>query len=239
MNEALSSIWDGLNPHLVASFWAVDRKGNRLDDITVKAPLIEADLEATLNWQSQFEQTAQNIAPTLQQLIQSGELGPGLDRLDSALGTDLAAMASKFEGKTSITKLNSTQVFNGMPPVKIQLSALFRAWRDTVKEVENPFNQLMAWALPIKLEKDGLLLSRLADLDAGATEAVFPSKAPTMIAMLYKGRTYKPLVIESIGQPLSSPIDKQGNFVELTVPMTLATLTAIDRQDWIDFNKKR
>jgi len=48
--------------------------------------------------------------------------------------------------------------------------------------------------------------------------------------MTYKGRTYSPLVIESIGQPLSSPIIKDGKFAELAVPLSLARLTAIDKQ---------
>lgn len=41
-----------------------------------------------------------------------------------------------------------------------------------------------------------------------------------------------PLVIESIGQPISSPVDSSGKYVELLVPMTLCTLTAPDREDW-------
>ena len=59
-----------------------------------------------------------------------------------------------------------------------------------------------------------------------------PSKSPTRIAMKYKGRIYSPLVIESIGQPMTSPIDKNGRYVELAIPMTLCTLTALDRNDW-------
>ena len=59
-----------------------------------------------------------------------------------------------------------------------------------------------------------------------------PSKAPAEIAMTYKGKTYAPLVIESIGQPINSPVDCSGRFVELLVPMTLCTLTALDREDW-------
>ncbi|MBJ7575674.1 hypothetical protein [Luteimonas sp. MC1828] len=50
--------------------------------------------------------------------------------------------------------------------------------------------------------------------------------------MTYKGKTYAPLVIESIGQPIGSPVASTGRFVELLVPMTLCTLTALDRDDW-------
>lgn len=141
----------------------------------------------------------------------------------------------QFEGRTGITKLNSTQVFTGMPPVKITVTALFRAWRDTLSEVETPFNKLMEWALPVALSPDGSVLARTAETVSGRmgyVEALTPSKSPTRIAMEYKGRTYSPLVIESIGMPLSAPVDASGRFVELAVPLTLCTLTAIDRQDW-------
>jgi len=50
--------------------------------------------------------------------------------------------------------------------------------------------------------------------------------------MKYKGRTYSPLVIESIGMPMNSPVDSNGRYVEMIVPMTLCTLTAMDRKDW-------
>ena len=81
--------------------------------------------------------------------------------------TRLKGFLAQFEGRTGITKLNSTQVFNGMPPVKIQVTALFRAWRDSMKEVEAPFNKLMEWALPIELSKDGSVLARAAETAKG------------------------------------------------------------------------
>ena len=59
-----------------------------------------------------------------------------------------------------------------------------------------------------------------------------PSKSPNKISFRYKNRTFAPMVIESIGMPLQSPIDSSGNFVELLVPMTLCSLTALDRDDW-------
>lgn len=93
----------------------------------------------------------------------------------------------------------------------------------------------MEWALPIELSKDGSVLARAAETakgDMGYVEGSVPSKSPTRIAMKYKGRIYSPLVIESIGQPMTSPVDKNGRYVELAIPMTLCTLTALDRNDW-------
>jgi len=225
----LSSEWGGLSPHLIASFWEVDKMGKSKGGATVKAPLSEANLEATLNWQSPFEQMGpETKAPTLFAMLQSGAIQPVVNHME--IGKSL----QQFEGRTGITKLNSTQVFNGMPPVKFQVTAVFRAWANAQREVMAPFDQLMEWALPIKLAKDGTILS-LLDAIRGTkewVEAVLPSEAPTLVGMHYKGRTYAPLVIESIGQPLSSPIDESGNFMELSVPLTLCSLSAWDRGDW-------
>ncbi len=250
--NALSSLWDGLSPHLIASFYEVGKIGdawgevtNKTDPKTVFAPLTEASMEIALNWQSPFEQAGpESKAPALMAMLQSGALQPIIDSLfGKTKGDEGGATAQQksndflrqFEGRTGITKLNSTQVFNGMPPVKIQVTALFRAWRDPATEVEEPFNKLMEWALPVELSKDGSILARAAQTskgDMGYIEALMPSRAPVCIAMKYKGRIYSPLVIESIGQPMSSPVDKNGRYVELAIPLTLCTLTALDRKDW-------
>jgi hypothetical protein len=243
----ITSLWGSLSEHLIASFWQCDKDGKRVEDSpTVKAPLTEANLDITLNWQSPFESAGpESKAPTLLAMLQSGTLQPLVDAVINGKSAQSAQNQSseflkQFEGKTGITKLNSTQVFNGLPPLKFQVTALFRAWRDTVSEVEVPLNQLMDWALPQELASDSTILSRAADAargKIGAIDALLPSKAPAMIAMKYKNRTYAPLVIESIGIPLSSPIDVNGNFIELSLPMTIATLTSIDKTDWANFSK--
>jgi hypothetical protein len=235
MEEAISSLWDGLSPHLIASFYEVKRDGTRVDEnVTVKAPLLESNIEVGFNWQSPFERVGEDVLPTLQQLLQSGAVDARIKDAAKAIDIDL----QKYEGLTSITKLNSTQVFNGMPPVKLPVTVLFRAWRDAVKEVEKPLNQLMKWALPVELSKDGIVGRFKTGSEGEIVNALLPSKAPTLIAMTYKKRTYKPLVIESIGVPIGSPIDKNGRFVELSIQIQLATLTAIDRADWVAMSPK-
>ncbi|MCM1128954.1 MAG: hypothetical protein NC211_03620 [Alistipes senegalensis] len=252
--NTLGSMWDGLSPHLIASFYEVAKTGedkwgtnDQTDPIVVKAPLTEANMEMVLNWQSPFEQAGpESRAPALMSMLQSGALQPVVDALvgkqsDSEtmqkVNQKSKEFLSQFEGRTGITKLNSTQVFNGMPPVKITVTALFRAWRDSASEVEAPFNKLMEWALPIALSKDGSVLARMSETakgEMGYVEALMPSKSPTRIAMKYKRMLFCPLVIESIGAPINSPIDSDGRFVQLAVPMTLCSLTAIDRKDWSD-----
>ncbi|MFZ3017136.1 MAG: hypothetical protein WA056_01615 [Gallionella sp.] len=235
---------NGLSSHLIASFWPVQRKeyGSRYwdripDSPVVRAPLIESNLEMALSWNSPFENSSiDNVRPTISAMLRSGALTPHVGG-DSGTGKFLEGV----EGRTSITKLNSTQVFNGMPPAKIQVTALFRAWSNPKSEVEAPVNQLIRWALPEYLASDGPVLTSLEEIkkvfdgkswSQAAGDAAFPSKAPTKIAMTYKGRLLSPLVIESISLPLDSPIYSDGSFTELVIPMTLCSLTAIDGEDW-------
>ncbi|WP_341325926.1 hypothetical protein [Methylotuvimicrobium sp. KM2] len=246
--KVLSSLWGdspdtGLSKHLIAIFYEVNRKGERLggeDDVVVKCPLIDSNIEASFNWNSPFEQVGQNSLANFQQLAQSGEaldVARVVNTLSKTMGGFFEEIAESATGKTSITKLNSTQIFNGSPPLKITATLLLRAWSDPVTEVEEPMNQLLKWALPKELSPDGSLLLRLAK-DGFQESSFLPSSTPTTIAMNYKNRTYKPLVIESISIPSNSPIDKNGHFTELSIPVTLATLTSIDRIDWDNFSTK-
>lgn len=245
MAEALTSQWGQLSEHLIAQFYEVDRDGKRVDpNVTVKAPLTDAQLDVSLGWKSPFEDAgAETKAPTLFAMLQSGAISPIMESLAGGSSTGGAQQKSadflkQFEGRTGITKLNSVQVFAGMQPAKFQVTAIFRAWKDPVTEVENPVDQLMAWSLPIELAKDSTLLTNAVDFKRGSkgwVEATLPSQAPTLIALRYKNHTYAPLVIESIGLPLSSPIDKSGHYTELLIPITIATLTALDRSDWAGF----
>lgn len=252
VNQTLSSDWGpkGLSPHLIAGFWPVERddpverggSGSRYwrkieGQPTIRAPLIDSNVEMILGWQSPFENAGVDKGvPAISSMLQSGALQPWAG--DNKGAKDFLG---KFEGRTGITKLNSTQIFAGMPPLKINVVALFRAWSDPVTEVMNPVHQLIQWALPQDLAPDGPILSLLQaakgyvqgrPLDEASARALLPSAAPTKIAMKYKGVLYSPMVIESIGYPINSPVDSNGKHVELAVPITLCSLAAIDRADW-------
>ena len=244
----LGSLWDGLNRNLIARFFEVDHTGMPVGDLVLRAALAdETQLDLTLNWQSPFEQAGpESKAPTVMAMLQSGAIQPLLEGAAKTLeqaGASSAAQAvrgaavsaDQARGRTGMTKLNSTQVFSGMPPIKIQTTLLLRAWRDPGVEVEKPLDQLMQWALPRELAPEGTLLTGAMEYARGEKtflEAALPSLAPTLIGLIYKGRQYAPMVIESVSVPLHSPIDRDGRFVQMAVGVTLSSLTAWDRRDW-------
>jgi hypothetical protein len=164
-----SITWMGLNPNLIARFFAVDHTGTPIQpQIEVCAPLTDVHMDAVLNWQSPFESASPDTkAPALMAMVQSGMLSTVIaDTTNAASGNAQSQSANlnqrnstldSLQGRTGITKLNSVQVFTGMPPLKIQMTALFRAWSDPQSEVEDPFVQLMQWALPQKLSSDSIV----------------------------------------------------------------------------------
>lgn len=251
-----------LNEHLIASIYEVDRAGNAKDGEAVRAPITEASMEVSLGWQSPFEAMGpEATSPTLLAMVQSGSasdlisafggssfgglLTKGLNGVVEGLtgGTlNFEGLVSSGVGRTGLTKMNSTQVFTGMPPIKINATVLFRAWKNPKTEVEEPFDRLMGWALPQCLQKESWLTGLASDEtvscpnesggSAGGLDALLPSLTPKMVGLTYKGRTYKPLVIESIGFPMDSPITADGRYTELLVPVTFATWQTFDAKDW-------
>lgn len=246
----LGSDWGRLSKLLVARLYVCDSKG--VADIAefegVYGPLVEGTFESTQNWQSAFENTGpETKAPTLTAMLQSGSAVPVLNALqavnpvkDGAIGQMIDTSADKLktavrelEGRTGLTKLNSRQVFSGMPPVRMNFSIEFRAFHDALQEVEAPLQRLLEWVFPQELAEDGILsevMQTARDLDS-FIKALFPSKAPKLLALTYAGRTYAPMVVESITFPLDAPKDSNGNYISLAVQVNLATLTALDRAD--------
>lgn len=254
MREIYSSKWDGLSRHLIATLWEVEKvaKQDNPDDYTyiskedgntVQAVLTDMQISTNTEWRDQFSDAGpETKAPTLTAMLQSGALQPFLSAFlpDGDAQTKMSALMKEFEGRTGITKLNSTQVFVGMQPIKISCTAHFRAWSDALTEVEQPVDQLMEWSLPQFLSREGSIVVRAKEKLAGGSdkswaETLMPSRSPSLIALNYKGRTFCPLVIESVELPYSSPITSSGKFVQMAVQLQLSSLAAIDKDEWREY----
>lgn len=245
----LKSDWTGLSHHLIARIYPVDYDGKPIGGHEVHAPFEQPNMEISLNWQSPFENAGpESNAPALTAMLQSGALQPLMNILgDSVMSVDKSwggkmlatdKAMQDFQGRTGITKLNSTQIFSGMAPAKITSSLIFRAFKDARTEVDQPFNQLMQWALPQYLAKDGALNEIAKVVQSGSRNlkdylgSLMPSEAPQLVGLQYKRRSFNRMVIESIADPLDSPITQEGYYASAIVPITLSTLTALDTNDW-------
>lgn len=198
-----------------------------MDQPEVKAPISDSNIELTGNWQSPFE----NVGPdqkfsSFSAMLQAGGFAALLEQLRAAMpGNSLAEsaanQAAKLEGRSNLTKLNSTQIYSGMPPVKIPVTAHFRAFADPKKEVMDPLNQLIRWHLPKKIGKS-LIEER----------ELFASEVPQIIGIKYGDVILAPVVIENLTYPFTGPRSRDGVLTHAAVNMQIATLTALDKQDW-------
>lgn len=241
------SAWGGLSRHLIASIYPVDHAGVALatDDVVsvipVRGAVSDVAFDASFNWQSPFENVGpESKAPALMALIQSGQLGVVANALQQVLPKDASGTqsllaqaqtaAKELEGRTGITKLNSRQVFSGMPPVKITMTLHLRAVTDAVSEVVDPYQRLLEWAFPRELAENGVF-TQLLTTSNGLIKSLFPSSAPTLVGFTFGNNRYGPMVIESVGNPLDGPMDRNGRPIYRAVQVTLATLTALDKYD--------
>lgn len=272
--KVLSSQWGSLSSTLLARIYPVERMRSSSTatyvnewarpqggdgDIEVRFPMSEGGLDAAMNWTSPFEAVgAESKIPILASLLQSGAATSALSTLagllpdavkdqTQQLADSLISGTESLEGKTGITKLNSTQIFSGMQPLKMNIVAHFRAWSDPDSEVTAPIDQLMSWALPKELSSQGFLQNISSD---GFLRALFPSKVPQVLGFEYGvpdlksavsdprrqvGLLISPVVIESISQPIVTPRDSNGSRLNVAVQMTICTLAAIDRNDYKAF----
>lgn len=251
MSTVLSSEWGSLSPHLLATIMEVripssgDWTRPETDySLAVVAPISEGEMEQTHNWNSPFENNTFDSGIGLHAFSAALQMGIGATvandlgkRLPpgpvSDLVTKFGDSASGAAGRTGMTKLNSTQVYSGTPPLKLVIRLVFRAIRDPIAEVKKPVAQLFAWAAPKRLAPYGL-----ADLVSGQSggdviRTIYPSETPALVSLAYGGCLYSPLVIESISKSMTSPIDRNGNPTFTEVSLSLASLTALDRQDWM------
>lgn len=251
LSSDLGGEWGSLSPLLLARLFVCNPKGVadlETEFVGVYAAIKEGSLEIQQNWVSPFENTGpETKAPALAGMLQSGSLVPVLNALqaispfkDGAIsdalsnGSDkLKSVMRDLEGRTGITKLNSRQVFSGMPPMKVNFTLHFRALSDPLREVEAPLTRLLEWVFPQKLAEDGILSEVIKTTNnvESFIQALFPSEAPKLLGFTYAGRTWSPMVIESVSFPLDAPKNLQGYFIDLPVQVSMATLTALDRPD--------
>lgn len=266
-DTAANATWGKLNPKLIASFFSCDSSGAfNASEAFVNAPITEASIDFTYNWQSPFENTGpESKAPALMAMLQSGQFASVINALQTVLpdaflqagggmldeaANKARSVASSLEGRTGITRLNSRQVFSGMPPIKISLTLHLRALKDPEREIYALYQRLLRWSLPQQLAADGTLSSiirqggslgseaassgtvqALKQSGDATVKALFPSLAPMMVGMTYGGQVFKPMVIETISNPLDGPRYRDGKYTYLPVQITLSTLTALDRSD--------
>lgn len=249
-NTVLSSKWTGLSPHLLATIYPVTPEGARDTGPDVVSPPTDGTMEMTANWHSPFEASgAETKAPAIMAMLQSGVLSSYSQPLEKIQGSgtvgqliagvirggaqSVREFGQAAQGRSAMTKLNSTQVFSGATPLKLPMTLHFRAFSDPASEVQAPVDQLWAWFLARKLETNGTIVAAGKAISRGDwISAILPSEAPQLVGLRFGGSTFAPLVIESLSQPFTVSRGIDGQALQVAISVVLASLTALDQGDW-------
>lgn len=236
-----------ISKHKFAEIYLCDKNGMPTEGSpVVRALCVDGDMSIESQYQTPFENSnPEQRMPTLMAAIQSGELIDAFGQTAqtntilgkaASLSVDVAKQFSSLtgvnleslQGKTNLTKVNTVQVFLSTSSIKTNVTLYFQAFKDAYKEVELPIMQLQAWALPQYLSEDTLVQNINQQ---GLSGGIFSGMVPPFISMTLSGKTYSPFVIESVSAPLSGPIDKDGNRLNLTVNLTILSRAAWDAQN--------
>lgn len=246
------SNWTGLNKNLIATLqpmnFTIETSSDNKKQIVyvndLAAPVVAApiktdgSMEIQSTWTSAFEGEAQEAKrPLITSLIQSGQAAFGVESVSALLPQGATSKATNqtmegLVGRTSMTRLNSTQTFTGAPPIKLSVTMIFKAFTNPISEVLTPVATLASWALPQELAYSGVLLNALSG--EVNFETMLPSKIPRVVCYRYANQVLKPMVIESLSIPSSYPMDSNGNPLYIEVQMQLGSLTGKDANDIAD-----
>ena len=249
--------WGSLSKGLLAEIFPlkkVNTEGGKFHferdgQVSVMALLTEGQIEFSNNYTTPFESAnPETRLPNMMAMIQSGQMLSGLAQafgggyfqkaLEVSGMSDIidkgAKLLESLEGRTSLTKINSTEIYVSSSPLKIPLTLVLRAWADARTEVEDPIALLESWTLPEYLHDQSLLvgLANSGGDGGGFLNSIWPSKVPPFVGMSYAGRTYKPLLIESCSSPLVVERDENLNRLFAQVTINVTSRTALDAPEW-------
>lgn len=208
-----------------------DKTGAGIGNEQVIGVAVEGDFSVESQYSTPFENSnPEHRLPTMIGMMQAGDWVNTLDTVSSnifgiELGESQKDALNKLEGRSNLTKVNSTQIFTATQPVSLNLTILFSAWRSALTEVENQVMKLVEWGLPQKLAEESTIANLAQDL---SLESAFPSLVPPYVSVHFGGKKYVPMLIQSVNTPLVVPMDKEGNRIQVQVPVHFVSRTAWD-----------
>lgn len=217
-----------LNKHKIVTIQACNDEGVA-DGKLLHFMFVDGDISIENQWQSPFESiNVDNKMPSLMAGLQTGTLIDTAVNLAEPLGAGDTVKKLAFlsglkglKGKSNFTKVNSTQVFLSASPIRLNLTLSLLAYKDALKEVEEPLLELQKMAMMKKLAESLTSEGKL-----------FPSEIPNFVTVTYSGKTYKPMAIENVSTPINGATDANGNRLSASITLSLISYTSIDKAEW-------
>lgn len=222
----IKTSYDGLNKNILAVI-------NSPEIGSVRAMVLDGTLSQESTWSTPFENSnPENRLPSLMGALQSGVASDTAKDLTKKIdaGENLSEMIAKAGGRSSFTKVNSTQIFVSSQSAQIQLTLLLSAWTDANLEVEQQIGKLHQMSAPKHLSNESLAQSVIQNMEF-TLETFMPSLIPPKVTLVYGGRTYTDLILQNFQRPLSGLMDSNGNLLQAEVNITLVGYQAWDAGD--------
>ena len=183
-----------------------------------------------------------SISNYLKAWIQQGDMcvvgliGPGTSRQlqanwnspfeQSSLGSAFektAGLAQTTTGKTSLTTLNSTQIWEGNRPISLNLVLILYAYSDPWQEVMLPLQELEKMASPE--------VNKVSPINVMPGQETF-GRMPAPIT-LNMGRTniITDCVIEGMSEPLDKEKNSDGLLIRTETTLTVQTKSMLNRSE--------
>ena len=136
-------------------------------------------------------------------------------------------LLQNLSGQTSKTTLNSAQVWNGNRPLTITLTLLLYALSNPRAEVEDAISALKEFASPEVNANSPITLD--TNGSAGGITANVGRIPGTVALSIGRNFIYPKMVLDSIGEPLDTVRDKQGNRIRAAISLTMQTDVMINQ----------
>ena len=227
--------WGNISKHFKARISLCDDLGNILPGSPqIVAIVIDGDMATESDYSSPFDNSSpDNKLPTMMAMLQSGVgVETSSTLLKAVMGIQLSGdqkgVMNAMKGRSSLTKVNSRQIFNSTQPIMLNLVLYFEAWANAKAEVEDQLNLLQQWSLPASLAEDSLIAGIAEN---PSLESLMPSEIPPFVSIIHGGKRYAPMLIRPLSVPVAVPMDKDGNRMFAQVPVTFSSLTAWDKNN--------
>lgn len=251
--KPLSPVLATLSEHKLAKICLVnmsdDNKSWTLEpESEIVALLAEGNKTLDIQWQTPFENSnPEHKLPTLMAGLQTGQITASVagtisgnetfdnlakeavnlvEMIDPVTGKMKEALKD-LKGRSNLTKINTEKVFLSSSGHQISITLQFLAFSDAKEEVERQIMRLESYSVPRYLAESGLV----ENVSKDGLKGLFASLIPRYVSLTTHGKTYAPLVIESISAPIVAPADEDGNRLSISVDMTLSSRTSIDATD--------
>lgn len=168
--------------------------------------------------------TSKSVSANWSSPFEGDSIGSHLDKVGGLYQT--GQLGSSGKGKTSVTTLQSTQVWEGNQPHSFTVNLVLYALSNPRKEVVDAIKALEVMQAPDLKARFPISLS--SDDDSTTNVGRIPGEISINIG---RSTIYRNCVISSVSVPLDGAKDRNGDLLSADVSLEVSTKTLINKDE--------